>query len=205
MYVVHHDGALPAHIKFIRLSASSTTRHRAYPEGDYNQQPIPSSGGYPYTSAENGSVSQAQTDSRYAYEYSTQAQGGLFIPTPAQAILYQEYPGATRHRSQRPGSSNSSSRPMVSPPVVPLSQHYPSQMANAQATSTAYSSSLASSGERFVCVHCGASFGRAHDRKRHIETHHLASPPVHRCPHCRKEFGRGDSLKRHIANGCGGQ
>lgn len=56
--------------------------------------------------------------------------------------------------------------------------------------------------ERFPCDRCSKTFTRAHDRKRHFETHHSAQPPAHRCPFCHKIFGRADSLKRHMDNGC---
>ena len=56
--------------------------------------------------------------------------------------------------------------------------------------------------ERFPCDKCSKTFSRAHDRKRHFETHHTQHPPSHPCQFCRKGFSRADSLKRHVDNGC---
>ncbi|CEL52528.1 DNA-binding protein creA OS=Aspergillus oryzae (strain ATCC 42149 / RIB 40) GN=creA PE=3 SV=1 [Rhizoctonia solani AG-1 IB] len=46
-----------------------------------------------------------------------------------------------------------------------------------------------------VCDQCGAAFSRAHDLKRHIETHKGDRP--HKCPTCTKAFSRKDALQRH--------
>ncbi|TCD67869.1 hypothetical protein EIP91_011866 [Steccherinum ochraceum] len=56
--------------------------------------------------------------------------------------------------------------------------------------------------ERYACDRCDKTFSRAHDRKRHFETHHSPQPASHKCPYCRKDFSRADSLKRHCDNGC---
>ncbi|THH29621.1 hypothetical protein EUX98_g4558 [Antrodiella citrinella] len=56
--------------------------------------------------------------------------------------------------------------------------------------------------ERYACDRCDKTFSRAHDRKRHFETHHSPQPASHRCPFCKKDFSRADSLKRHCDNGC---
>ncbi|KAH8797386.1 hypothetical protein DL96DRAFT_995566 [Flagelloscypha sp. PMI_526] len=55
--------------------------------------------------------------------------------------------------------------------------------------------------DRYLCTKCGKTFSRAHDRKRHWETHHHPNPVVHKCGECGREFGRSDSLKRHIEHG----
>lgn len=142
-------------------------------------------------------------------------QAAPFFPTPAQAIEYQQYAGIPRQG--RHHQSSSSSMPMSGgyphpsartaapfPPSVPPAQHYPVQIAETTPNQSGMSPNPNSplSGERFSCVKCGATFGRSHDRKRHFETHHLATPPVHRCQYCKKEFSRADSLKRHVDNGC---
>jgi hypothetical protein len=49
---------------------------------------------------------------------------------------------------------------------------------------------LAVSGERFICEVCGKDFSRAHDRKRHHETQHAATPVTHKCVYCEKDFSR---------------
>ncbi|KAG9122833.1 hypothetical protein FRC07_000609, partial [Ceratobasidium sp. 392] len=46
-----------------------------------------------------------------------------------------------------------------------------------------------------VCDQCAAAFSRAHDLKRHIETHKGDRP--HKCPTCTKAFSRKDALQRH--------
>ncbi|KAG9075382.1 hypothetical protein FS749_012964 [Ceratobasidium sp. UAMH 11750] len=46
-----------------------------------------------------------------------------------------------------------------------------------------------------VCDQCGGAFSRAHDLKRHIETHKGDRP--HKCPTCTKAFSRKDALQRH--------
>jgi len=46
-----------------------------------------------------------------------------------------------------------------------------------------------------VCDQCGAAFSRAHDLKRHVETHKGDRP--HKCPTCTKAFSRKDALQRH--------
>ncbi|KAF7374738.1 Transcriptional regulator MET31 [Mycena sanguinolenta] len=65
-------------------------------------------------------------------------------------------------------------------------------------------SALSSYGERFICGVCAKSFSRAHDRKRHHETHHAPTRILHKCHYCEKDFSRADSLKRHIQQGCRG-
>ncbi|KAG8745172.1 hypothetical protein FRC10_008625 [Ceratobasidium sp. 414] len=46
-----------------------------------------------------------------------------------------------------------------------------------------------------VCDQCGGAFSRAHDLKRHVETHKGDRP--HKCPTCTKAFSRKDALQRH--------
>ncbi|KAF8608104.1 hypothetical protein BDV93DRAFT_602992 [Ceratobasidium sp. AG-I] len=46
-----------------------------------------------------------------------------------------------------------------------------------------------------VCDQCGAAFSRAHDLKRHVDTHKGDRP--HKCPTCTKAFSRKDALQRH--------
>jgi hypothetical protein len=132
-----------------------------------------------------------------------------FIPTPSQAMEYRQHADTSRQSHRRTGSVSSPLNPGYNPsppiatqipPGVPPSQHYPTQYASTSAVPVNYPST--STGDRFVCSQCGATFSRAHDRKRHYETQHLESPPVHRCQHCLKEFSRGDSLKRHLDKGC---
>ena len=142
-------------------------------------------------------------------------QATPFFPTPVQAIEYQQYAETyDQGRHRRSGSCSvpvSGGYPHPSartaapfPPSVPPAQHYPTQFTETASSQSDMSPdhSQALPGERFSCVKCEATFGRSHDRKRHYETRHLATPPVHRCQYCRKEFSRADSLKRHIDKGC---
>jgi hypothetical protein len=180
---------------------------------------------YPVAATPTGMLTYSNTDPGYPPEtnqYSPSQyisdirdpRGQQFFPTPSQAMLHRQYTGTSAQNHRRSGSVSSplntehSSRTAAAfPAVVPPSQHYPSlQHPSQHAVSSAMASNYAStstSAERFACSNCDASFGRAYDRKRHYETHHLESPPIHRCQFCQKEFTRGDSLKRHVDNnGC---
>lgn len=122
-----------------------------------------------------------------------------FIPTPSQT--YQVYsntvPPNQRSRSSVEPYYHMSPNPQhtaqgSSPPAAPRSAH----------TSTSPSANPALVGDRFPCELCDRSFTRSHDRRRHYETVHAATPVLHRCRYCGKDFSRADSLKRHIDNGC---
>ncbi|KII92680.1 hypothetical protein PLICRDRAFT_172740 [Plicaturopsis crispa FD-325 SS-3] len=133
-------------------------------------------------------------------------QPNFFVPTPSQtAQNYMDQPLAPPSRPRQPSNpyqSNSSSKytPRNAPLVGPA---YGSLSPQLSPSSDLHSPTVSSpTGERYVCQHCGTTFSRSHDRRRHYETHHMPSPAVHRCPHCVKDFSRGDSLKRHIDNGC---
>ncbi|KAH7339850.1 hypothetical protein B0J17DRAFT_569932, partial [Rhizoctonia solani] len=43
-----------------------------------------------------------------------------------------------------------------------------------------------------VCEHCDSGFARAHDLKRHLETHKSERP--HKCPNCQRSFSRKDAV-----------
>ncbi|KEP53259.1 C2H2-type zinc-finger protein, partial [Rhizoctonia solani 123E] len=47
-----------------------------------------------------------------------------------------------------------------------------------------------------VCELCDSGFARAHDLKRHLETHKGERP--HKCPNCQRSFSRKDAVQRHI-------
>ncbi|KIK39988.1 hypothetical protein CY34DRAFT_88195 [Suillus luteus UH-Slu-Lm8-n1] len=121
-----------------------------------------------------------------------------FIPTPSQT--YQVYSNTV--------PSNSRSRSSVEPyyHMSPNTQHTPQSSSPPTArpshSSTSPSSNPALIGDRFPCELCDRSFTRSHDRRRHYETVHAATPVLHRCRYCGKDFSRADSLKRHIDNGC---
>ncbi|KAG2101300.1 uncharacterized protein F5147DRAFT_838995 [Suillus discolor] len=120
-----------------------------------------------------------------------------FIPTPSQT--YQVYsntvPSNPRSRSTVEPYYHMSPNPQhttqgSSPPAAPRPTH------------TSPSANPALIGDRFPCELCDRSFTRSHDRRRHYETVHAATPVLHRCRYCGKDFSRADSLKRHIDNGC---
>ncbi|KAG2747071.1 hypothetical protein P692DRAFT_20875420 [Suillus brevipes Sb2] len=121
-----------------------------------------------------------------------------FIPTPSQT--YQVYSNTV--------PSNPRARSSVEPyyHMSPNPQHTPQSSSPPAArpshTSTSPSSNPALIGDRFPCELCDRSFTRSHDRRRHYETVHAATPVLHRCRYCGKDFSRADSLKRHIDNGC---
>ncbi|CAE6440092.1 unnamed protein product [Rhizoctonia solani] len=48
-----------------------------------------------------------------------------------------------------------------------------------------------------VCELCDSGFARAHDLKRHLETHKGERP--HKCPNCQRSFSRKDAVQRHIS------
>ncbi|KAG1767422.1 hypothetical protein EDD22DRAFT_950061 [Suillus occidentalis] len=123
-----------------------------------------------------------------------------FIPTPSQT--YQVYsnsvPSNSRSRSSGEPYYHMSPNPQHTPQTNPPPAARPSHTS----TSTSPSSNPALIGDRFPCELCDRSFTRSHDRRRHYETVHAATPVLHRCRYCGKDFSRADSLKRHIDNGC---
>ncbi|KIY70619.1 hypothetical protein CYLTODRAFT_174658 [Cylindrobasidium torrendii FP15055 ss-10] len=163
-----------------------------------------------YSSGRSGNHSHGHSDYAQPQSSNYYSQPGSFHPTLAH--------GQSAHSSQsRVYSSNAYD--------IRDQTHYPppysrsSQVESGLGTSssgrtrttapsaqghTRQSSSLSSNssgGDRYSCTHCGKSFSRAHDRKRHEEGQHLSQArPV--CPTCHKEFSRPDSLKRHRDNGC---
>ncbi|KAH7339428.1 hypothetical protein B0J17DRAFT_569691 [Rhizoctonia solani] len=44
-----------------------------------------------------------------------------------------------------------------------------------------------------VCELCDSGFARAHDLKRHLETHKGERP--HKCPNCQRSFSRKDAVR----------
>jgi uncharacterized Zn-finger protein len=153
--------------------------------------------------------------SYHRHSSTTQPQPRNFIPTPSEAYASRPpRPPSAMHRGGGPYSSFSSH-----PIAVPLTR--PHQSSSSRPRSSMGNGPLAVSGERFICEVCGKDFSRAHDRKRHHETQHAATPVTHKCVYCEKDFSRyvfvvrlsfsfsgwtfffrADSLKRHIQNGC---
>jgi hypothetical protein len=186
----------------------------AYPQpfADYQRPGTPGAQGssmrYQHHPSAAGNIAQSQSLAHpgYPHQYTHRDSGAQsFIPTPSQAMEYRQYADRQSHRRSgsvssplNPGYNHPSPAATQHPPVVPPSQHYPSQYASTSAAAMNY----ASTGDRSVCHECDASFSRPHDLRRHFETQHLESPPIHRCQHCQKEFSRSDSLKRHLDKRC---
>lgn len=112
-----------------------------------------------------------------------------------QPLTYNSY-GMAASSSAYPTSASASSNRYIPTPAQTM-QNYQNLAHGSGGVPTTSSSPGA---ERFPCDKCDRSFSRAHDRKRHYESHHLQTP--HICPTCGKDFSRSDSLKRHIDNGC---
>ncbi|KAJ7933788.1 hypothetical protein B0H13DRAFT_1951955 [Mycena leptocephala] len=134
--------------------------------------------------------------SYHRHSSTTQPQPRNFIPTPSEAYASRPpRPPSAMHRGGGPYSA-SSSHSIAAPSTRPH------QSSSSRPRSSMGNGPLAVSGERFICEVCGKDFSRAHDRKRHHETQHAATPVTHKCVYCEKDFSRADSLKRHIQNGC---
>ncbi|KAJ4488784.1 hypothetical protein C8J55DRAFT_604049 [Lentinula edodes] len=158
------------------------------------------------SSSHNGNDSpSAPLFNTHQYPSSQNPSGhrGRFIPTPSEiAHAYSNYPGSIsdQHISQSPstystpGHHSRHHRQTSTSPILSNTRTVPVR--------SSYASPTSPSNERYPCEICGKTFSRSHDRKRHHETQHIASPVLHRCRYCRKEFSRADSLKRHLDNGC---
>ncbi|KAF7376569.1 Transcriptional regulator MET31 [Mycena sanguinolenta] len=166
--------------------SSSSYRSSAYsnPSG-YSSSQYPDNRGPSYHSNPSSSYPSASpTSGSYQRHSSTQPQPRNFIPTPSEAY-------ANPTRPPRPSSA------------MRTGGHYSSTLPSPTSRPrSSMSSAPVTSGERFICGVCGKDFSRAHDRKRHHETQHAATPVTHKCIYCEKDFSRADSLKRHIQNGC---
>ncbi|KAJ7661638.1 hypothetical protein B0H17DRAFT_1144613 [Mycena rosella] len=127
-----------------------------------------------------------------------------FIPTPSEVYANPRPPrppsSALPGHSSRAGSySTVPPHPILPPAARP---HPPSHSSRPRSSMGPLPIAGPSSTERYPCDVCGKDFSRAHDRKRHHETQHAATPITHKCIYCDKDFSRADSLKRHIQNGC---
>ncbi|KAF9010627.1 hypothetical protein BDQ17DRAFT_1346573 [Cyathus striatus] len=165
------------------VSSSSSVPHASYPsQGQY--YPAPSDHRVP----PSGHAAFIPTPTDMTNSYST-------YPLPGSSpVVADQYSGNYPHP---PHVVPSSQAQIPRPGRISTSRPRTSTGATTSPTSTS-----SPSGERFPCEKCGKTFSRSHDRKRHHETQHLASPVIHRCRYCEKEFSRADSLKRHLDNGC---
>lgn len=142
-------------------------------------------------------VWQYVTDQRGTAPSPTQSH---FIPTPSDMAAhgYNNYSSVpSRSPTLPPPERYATTLPYPSPHLMNGSHsgsHRPGRISTTRPRSSTLGSSTSPTGERFPCEKCGKTFSRSHDRKRHHETQHLATPIVHRCRHCEKEFSRSVSL-----------
>ncbi|CAL1706225.1 unnamed protein product [Somion occarium] len=171
-----------------------------YPSYGQGSQPVSTSASFPGAMSRNA-VPQQMTASRSASVPGNPTYSGYGQMPQGQYTQYQQQPVYTNPQYN-------AMSPQQSHPPHPAAQYLPSSSQLAQAyphghaTSSAPIPSPSPGIERYPCDRCSKTFTRAHDRKRHFDTHHAANPPSHKCHFCRKEFARADSLKRHIDNGC---
>jgi hypothetical protein len=116
-----------------------------------------------------------------------------FIPTPSEmANTYSNYGMVPRSPTLTGGERYSSPTAypshLMTANNVNTHRHRPSTRPRSGTLGS--SPTTSPSGERFPCEKCGKTFSRSHDRKRHHETQHLATPIIHRCRWCEKEFSR---------------
>lgn len=114
-----------------------------------------------------------------------------FIPTPSEAYANPgrpPRPPSAMHN--HPRASNPYSTGPHPTPASSSRSSYPSSSRPKSSIGSPPAISPTSSGERFVCDVCGKDFSRAHDRKRHHETQHAATPVTHKCIYCDKDFSR---------------
>ncbi|KAF7357823.1 Transcriptional regulator MET31 [Mycena venus] len=161
----------------------------------YQSSSQPPSGSYPFNT--RAASPSSSPPASYHRPSTTHPQPRNFIPTPSEAYASRPpRPSSAMHHSSRAGGPYSS----TPHPGAPPSSRAPASRPRSSMSSAP--SALSPSGERYICEVCGKDFSRAHDRKRHHETQHAATPVTHKCVYCEKDFSRADSLKRHIQNGC---
>lgn len=129
-----------------------------------------------------------------------------FIPTPSEmANTYSTYASTIPRSPTVPPSERYGSGSAAYPAQLLHTTHggpLRPRISTSRPRSGTLGSSPATSpsGERFPCEKCGKTFSRSHDRKRHHETQHLATPIIHRCRWCEKEFSRSIIAHRHVGS-----
>ncbi|KAF8608632.1 hypothetical protein BDV93DRAFT_602551 [Ceratobasidium sp. AG-I] len=124
------------------------------------------------------------------------------FPVAAASSRYAPSPGVRAESTQPVLPPTSAQEPTSSSrypaqPVVGSSMaaiRYPSGMPAGQPSCYAPPGPLTA--RPHVCDLCDSGFARAHDLKRHIETHKGERP--HRCPNCQRAFSRKDAVQRHL-------
>jgi hypothetical protein len=161
-------------------------RHATDPRYYHSSGMMPSSS----TSGNTSPSAPYISSSHYPPSHNTSSHNDRFIPTPSEIAHTYNYSGPIhdQHSSQSPAAfpipsqhsshhRHTSSSPILSPSRV-------------SSTRSPQAATNPNSNERFTCEICGKTFSRSHDRKRHHETQHIASPVLHRCRYCSKEFSR---------------
>nr|BDD64972.1 zinc finger domain-containing protein [Coprinopsis cinerea] len=189
-------GANDSHTSPYYRSMTPSLSHTRYPSASRDSRgyfsgdgtlPSPTSSSGVYTS--NGAY--------FAGSFGTSPEPRTqFIPTPSEmANAYSNYaPMIPRSPTVPPPDRYSTGS--VSYPAHLMSSTHGGPLRPRISTTRPRSGTLGSSpatspsGERFPCEKCGKTFSRSHDRKRHHETQHLATPIIHRCRWCEKEFSR---------------
>ncbi|KAJ6594435.1 hypothetical protein B0H19DRAFT_61726 [Mycena capillaripes] len=146
----------------------------------------PGSSSYPFN-ARASSPLNGPPISYHRHSSTAQPQPRSFIPTPSEAYANPSHPPRPPSAMHR-GSGHYSGTPH---PAPPSSSRPPHQSGSSRPRSSMSNPPMTtSSGERFICEVCGKDFSRAHDRKRHHETQHAATPVTHKCVYCEKDFSR---------------
>ncbi|KDN44475.1 hypothetical protein RSAG8_05522, partial [Rhizoctonia solani AG-8 WAC10335] len=131
----------------------------------------------------------AAPSSRYAPPPNSRAESTRPVLPP---ILYSEDVTSGPWTSERPTNLVGES----STPII----RYPSGIPPGRPSPFAPPGPLTA--RPHVCELCDSGFARAHDLKRHLETHKGDRP--HKCPNCQRSFSRKDAVQRHIvATKCG--
>jgi hypothetical protein len=189
-------------------------------EGTTYHPPSTSTQGYPYRNSASAHFRDSpqsgfiptphQVSSQPAYQIPRQAmpQPPYRPPFTSPAVQVSQimrpvtspqgpFSTQTRAPSQPPTHSHSTQGAHAT--ASPTS----SSSASRRTQTSAESTSAPPQADRFHCDQCDSTFSRAHDRKRHAETHNTTNPPMHICQECSKSFSRADSLKRHLnSNNC---
>ncbi|KZT29161.1 hypothetical protein NEOLEDRAFT_1175465 [Neolentinus lepideus HHB14362 ss-1] len=121
------------------------------------------------------------------------AAASRFVPTPAETLQSYGSKAASAVHANRSGTYTASSRNThsQSPMTIQIPEHTPG--------------AAQLSAPRYQCDRCDTTFSRAHDRTRHIQTHHCPENQTrNKCQDCGRSFSRSDALKRHRDSGCRG-
>ncbi|KAG8688699.1 hypothetical protein FRC09_012770 [Ceratobasidium sp. 395] len=117
------------------------------------------------------------------------------LPTP-----FVPFPRAPPRSPWAPPEGAPPVPPRPIPPPVPLPEPVPYLPPFQYPGESPYAPRDQSNGRPHICEQCETGFARAHDLRRHEETHRSARP--HKCPDCQRSFSRKDAVQRHLASNC---